>query len=132
MKKSCKESFKLGTYQLGYEWIDVRLDPTSGDGSVTWDSTVRPKMRTTITVGIHNKSLWKAYDILTHEVMEEAAMRLRLRYKHTDIYGTTSDSYSFHMNHEEFTQLASHVGAFICELMKDFNKAWKRCHRHGK
>lgn len=125
MKKP-KKPIKLGRYQLGHEMMEVVLTPGSESGAVDFHRHSKGAS-TTITIGI-GCPLWEAYGTLLHEAMEVVSDISRLRYKNASSFNTSSDSYSFHMDHNQYSEVCAKVGAFLHDVMKDFNKAYKKHH----
>lgn len=126
MKKLTQKPFKLGTYQLGFQWVDLWLDPSSNDGSFVWTSDRTENSR--ITVGIYNQNYGDALGTLIHEAMENICCDLGLRFKRTAMYADDSGAYWFNMNHVDFTEICSRLGPFIQLCQSDLMTAHHHYH----
>lgn len=120
---------KLGTYQLGHEWVDVQIDPSTKDAAVFWVAS--QKKNTQIVIGINDSEFWEVYGSLLHEAFEAVADTQRLRYKHASSFAKCSDAFLFVMDHRQYTEVCARVGAFIESVHDDLKKAYDK-HYNGK
>lgn len=118
------DSFKIGTYQLGYRWVDLFADPKETGGSFYLMPDDTPS-HARIRIGFDYREIDHPWCNLFHEVMEFVIAGIGCRCKPTGHYiEGCSDIYTFHFNHNEFTEIAAQVGMFIKNCKADFEAAW--------
>jgi hypothetical protein len=126
MKTKVKKRIHVGTYQLGFQWVDLWMDPKLSGGEFV-SMPDGSKDRAKITVGVEG-ALWASWGILVHEVSEHILCELHVRFRPTNHYvNSASDLYHFAFNHNQFTELCARLGSFLCECRADFERAWKKC-----
>ena len=123
-----KTKFKIGTYQLGYRWVDLFADPTA-EGA-RFNSMPDGKRHASITVGMGYTSSGRPWGHLIHEVVEFALSEIRGRFVYSDVFDDrATDTVVFHFDHNQLNELAARVGWFAQKCLRDFEKAYRRCHR---
>lgn len=130
MKKPTKP-FKVGTYQLGFQWVDLWVDP-SGDSEGSFDFLTDEKRNGRLTVGIANKDYGDALGTLLHEAIEVMADDMQVRFRHSNSYTQSSDMYTFIMDHSQFTELCARAGSFVRQCQVDFMVAHLKLHPKSK
>lgn len=116
------EPFKIGTYQLGYRWVDVFADPEKFDGSFFMHPGEN-KDHSEIRVGCAGQ-LDEPYAVLVHEVIEAACVDVGVRFIPSSVYvKSASDVYRFFFDHNQFTEIAARVSWFLWQCNTDFRAA---------
>jgi hypothetical protein len=122
-----KTPYLLGTYPLGYQWVELYLIP-DGYGGYFDSPTVKGGLQK-LGVGIADPDYGHVLSVMIHEVFESVSCDLMVRYKKSGAFcDTSSDTYHFHMNHNEFSEICSRVGHFIREVQLDLMVAHKKHH----
>jgi hypothetical protein len=135
MRSPKNKLIKVGTYQLGYRWVDVFLDPKYSGGSFDfmpgWGPN-DPKVHSEMIVGCDHAA-WKSWGVLAHEAMEAVMSDMGLRFNATvRICPNSSDNYTFIFDHAHFTEVAARVGAFISEAGAEFSRAVEKLREEVK
>lgn len=118
------DSFKIGTYQLGYRWVDLFADPEEMGGNFFFmpDDTYS---HSRIRVGFRYECIDDCWCVLFHEAMEAIITEMECRYKPTSCYiSGASDIYRFYFDHNQFTEIAARLAMFIKACIKDFEAAF--------
>lgn len=110
---------KIGRYPLGSHRVDLYVDTGSGDAHFDAEAEA-------IVVGLDQKNWARTVGILVHEVAEQAAHDLRLRFIHDFDMAEASDGYMFTMNHAQFAELTARVGIFIAQCLSALEAAYKK------
>lgn len=116
----------VGTYQLGFQDVQLFVDTESNGGSGTWNSGTYDKDKAKITIGI-DCSQWYAYGTLVHETMEWAMTSLGSSFTPYAAFNSrATDSRLFVMTHKQFDEASQWSGNYINECQKDFLKAYRK------
>jgi len=129
MKKRATQprTIKVGTYQLGYRWVDLLLVPGSG---AHFDTMPDGRGHSKITVGMDYYAADKPWGALIHEVMEFSLSDLRGRFVYNDVFDDrTTDCVVFHFDHNQLNEVAARVGFFAHKCHDDFFRAFRKYHR---
>lgn len=129
MSKLKNRPFKLGTYQLGFQWVDLWVDPTNRDGAFEFHPD--RKSFCTVTVGIRSDGYAEVLGTLMHELLEATACDLGARYKRSGMFTESSDCYYFQMNHNDFTELCARAAYFISMCQVDLMTVHKRYNKNA-
>jgi hypothetical protein len=121
------EPFQIGTYQLGWRWVDVWVDPelVGGNfearfGAADIPECPRPKM----VIGLARLDLHQIFEVATHEAIEFVACYLGCRMRPTWAYEEyASDCYFFAFDHSKLTEIAARAGNFLCSIHDDLKAA---------
>lgn len=117
------EPFLIGTYQLGYRWVNVFAEPESCSGSFTWHPNNNTSDHSEIRVGMAGKGD-EPYAVLLHEVIEATCADLGTRFRKTSVYvESASDAYQFFFCHSQFTEIAARTAWFLWQINQDFKAA---------
>jgi hypothetical protein len=129
--KAKSTRIKVGTYQLGYRWVDLFIERDSESGNFTWfpdnpSGPKNPKSHAEIVVGVDGTE-WAAWVVLVHEACEAIMSDMGLRFRPSNRYvERSSDLYTFHFDHNQFTEVAARLGALISDCRSDFVKSVKK------
>ena len=124
-----KTKFKIGTYQLGYRWVDVYADPGEGRGA-HFETMPDGMGHARITVGMNYSSSCKPWGNLTHEALEFTLSEIRGRFVYSDVFDDrATDTVVFHFDHNQLNELAARVGWFAQKCLRDFDRAYRKCRR---
>lgn len=116
---------KLGTYEIGYECVDVFVDSTSSCGSFNF--LPDPKLsKPSIMIGLDSGSWKGTMNILLHEAFEFVLARHQLRFTSCSKMSQDTSDYTFIFNHPQFSSVCSHVADFVAIVMPDLLRTWKR------
>lgn len=124
---------KVGTYQLGFRWVDLYIDPSVNGGQ----GCLMPGLdgshpRAEISVGTKG-TLGKAWGTLLHEVFELACCDRQVRFEPTHTFcGGESDCCCFHFDHTQYSELANHAGWVLFRCRAAFERAWRKANRPAK
>ncbi len=124
--KLSTKPLKLGAYPLGFNFVDVWLDPKMWGGSFSWAS-VRGG-NTTIVIGIANEEYASTLAVTLHEAMELLSVEMGIRFTPSDGETEASDCYQFIMNHNQFSELLARTAKFIQLIQVDLMTAHSRYH----
>lgn len=119
---------KIGTYQLGYRWVDLYYDPETTGGNFTW--VPKGKSHSEMVIGFNYGYSDKPYGTLFHEALEAAAADVNGRFNREGFDGDASDVVVFMFDHNQHSEISARVSYFIKQCHEDFFKAWK-AHRHS-
>jgi hypothetical protein len=117
------DSFLIGTYQIGYRYVDVIADPSVCGGSFYYmpDGTERSRMR----IGLDYDTFFEVLSVVLHEATEFLLDEFRLRYRATNTFATrASDTFIFHFDHNEFTEVMARLATFLDDCLKDLRAAF--------
>ena len=105
---------------------NVNLFADTSHASGSFCSNYAVKGVPSLTIGIKTDYWWRVVSILHHEVYEFLMTDLRLRYTVSDEMADNSAAYYFHMDHQEFAELATLAAYFISRVEPALKKAWRR------
>jgi hypothetical protein len=118
----------VGTYQLGWRWVDLVIDPNRRGGSFemrTGTEFDKEHPRPLMVIG-GEYSVSDAYEVLVHEALEFVACEAGTRFRSTHAYATSaSDVYMFMFDHNQLTEIAARVGNFIWQVKEDLEAGIK-------
>ena len=119
------EPFKIGTYQLGWRWVDVYAEP-GHTGGWFYFMPDGGQSHTRIRVGFDYSDIDDSFCILVHEAMEalidDAGCRMRPT---SNFCRNASDLYRFAFDHNQMTDIAAKLGCFLWSIRKDFEAAFE-------
>ncbi len=122
----------VGTYQLGYQDVQLFVDPDSNGGSGSWNAGTSGKTGAKIVIGI-NCALWYSWGTLVHETVEYALTNLNASFAPASAFTSRStDSRLFVATHKQFDEATQQSGNYIHECHKDFLKAYRKYHKNKK
>lgn len=122
------KSRKLGTYWMGWGYVEVWVNPNDMDGS--FESPNIHGGLQVMVIGLANPDYGQVLGLVVHEAMEATMCDIGVRFSKAPTYiETCSDSYHFMMNHNEFSEAAARVGHFINHLQVDLMKAHVKHHK---
>lgn len=114
---------KIGTYQLGWRWVDLYLD-NNGEGASFEIMPDNPKKSgAKIVIGNAGQDVAECWKTLCHEAMELALTDCMARFRHDEAFSRASDMYYFFCHHNQFTEATAMLGSFLLDCHKDFNKS---------
>jgi len=120
---------KLGTYQLGWRWVDVYLNPNEAGA----EFQVMPGGKGSnarIILGLGQPQIESAWGNLNHESLEMTLTLLGCRWRPDDQFSCdASDTYVFSFNHDMFSEAVAQSSVFTWLVKDDFEKAWKKHHK---
>lgn len=112
----------VGTYELGYEKVDLWLMPKERGGEFTFVPTGQPRAQ--IKIGGDYKNWWQVMNVLLHEAIEFAFCRHHVRFERdTGLIGG-HDRYRFFMDHTDFSESIATAAEFVAASQCALNKAW--------
>lgn len=123
---AAKKPYKIGTYQLGFQWVDLWVDPTSDNGEFSWFSKKQQNCR--VMLGIASSDYSVVLGTLLHEIVESTCCDLKVRFQKTGLFSDSTDQYHFMMDHNDFTELMARAGHFVRMSQLDLMKAHNRLH----
>lgn len=86
-----------------------------------------------IIIGIDQQYWDDCLAVLLHETFEFVADELLLRYRTTNNYcPRASDTVSFSMDHNQFSELCARSASFLQDAVPLVNDAWKKHHEAKK
>jgi hypothetical protein len=117
--------FHVGTYQLGYRYVDLYLEPDSLGGSFQLNSGDPAKQRhATMTLGADHDCMSDLMEVAAHETFEAACQELGCRFKPCTVYvANASDVYYFHLDHNQMSEITARVGNFLWQIGPDLQAA---------
>lgn len=116
----------VGVYPCGPEYVQLVL--REGDGGEFWTMPEKGHI-CRIKVGADYDQWWRIVDVLMHEAMELAMMRICCRYEPAPDHSRDCGSYSFVMTHAQFSNANARAAMFVAAALPDLAKAWKKWRR---
>lgn len=126
MKKLPQKSFKLGSYPIGFNYVDLWLDPHLWGGSFSWAREVGGN--TKMVIGIADEKYGNTLAVTMHEAVEMCAVEMGLRFTPSDGEIEASDCYRFIMDHNQFSEVLARAAQFICAIQPDLMTYHSRYH----
>jgi len=124
------EAFKIGTYQLGFQFCDVFADPKETGGCFYWMPEGQERSR--IRIGFDYDDIETPFSILVHETMEFLIEIQGGRFRPTSGFvRSASDVYRFFFDHNQMTEIAAKLGCFLWDIRKDFEAAFELIQEEG-
>ncbi len=120
------DQFKIGTYQLGWRWVDLYADP-KGIGGGCFSTFPDEHEHARITVGMDFDDEAHVFAVLCHEVWELAINEQMCSYTPRAFEQNASDIHVFFFDHNQHTEICSKAGFFIWKCIDDFKAAFKKC-----
>lgn len=115
----------IGTYQLGWRWVDVYGQRNERSGAYFFMPDDKPS-HARIKVGMDHGSAADAFQVLAHEAFEFLADEGQCRYRKTGSYEpNASDNCFFIMDHSAMTEIIAKTGWFLHQIKKDFDAAYE-------
>lgn len=118
-----KKEINIGQYNCGGRMVDLIGVLGQLGGSVEFNKPV-PEVR----VGLGGDHWGMVVSVLLHEAQELTACDLRLRFRAACDWQVASDSYFFHFDHNQFSEVCARAGYFISQCLPALSKAYKK---HG-
>lgn len=116
---------KIGTYQLGWRWVDVFADPTSFGGTFKMIDHQNEGEHAKITVGFKDDKISDAMEVLTHEALEFLLGEHNYQFHPTRSYAPyATDAYHFMFDHNGLTEVAAKLGCFLWNIHDVFKAAF--------
>lgn len=113
----------VGSYYLGPESVQLVL--REGTGGEFWSAPEKGACAR-IKVGADCSQWSRVVEVLLHEAMELAMMRIGARFEPAPDYAAGHDSYLFMMDHPKFTEAAARAGGMMADSLPDLAKAWNK------
>jgi len=114
----------VGTYELGYENVDLWLMPKERGGEFTLVPDGQPRAQ--IKVGGDYQRWQQVVNCLMHEAIEFAFCRRHVRFEQTEGLIGGHDRYRFFMDHNDFSEAIACASEFVTHAIYPMNKAWKK------
>jgi hypothetical protein len=119
------DQFLIGTYQLGYRWVDVYAQPDNRGGEFYFIPDDLPA-NARIKVGFAYNNIDEPWAVLVHEVCEATLSEMFCRYIPTyHLVQCASDMYLFKFDHNQFTEFAARIAYLLWNIRKDFESAFE-------
>lgn len=117
--------FLIGTYQLGWRWVEVFANLESFGGTFNMNNGTSGDLKhAKITVGFKSGSCFDCFEVLTHEAMEFLFSEHNVQFSPSHAYAPyASDAYHFMFDHNVLTEVAAKLGHFLWDIRKDFEAA---------
>jgi len=119
----------LGVFTLGHENVRLVLRPGLGGD---FDTAPDDKGACIIRIGGDTKSKFRLISVLLHEVLEVSLHRLHARMAVSTDFTNSSDTFIFHMDHNQFSMACAMSADFITPALPVLEKAWRKWHRDKK
>jgi hypothetical protein len=113
----------VGTYELGYEKVDLWLMPSETGGC--FEALPANQPRTIIKVGGDYQQWHRVVEVLIHEAVEFAMCRQHVRFKRDGDLTSEAASFHFILDHTDFSEAIACAAEFITASEYPLNKAWK-------
>lgn len=121
----------IGSYYLGYDWVDLYLrDGVGGDFDLLPETNRKEGSCARISMGVEQKQWSRVMTSLLHEAMELAITKRQCRFWHAQGGMNDLGGFFFFMDHRQFTEVCGDAGEFMAKaqhpLYKQWNEWWKR------
>lgn len=117
-----KQKVFVGNYSIGNRTVDLVAVLDTVNGSFVMTS--HEHKIALIEVGLLSKSWREVFDVLLHETTELAMTDAGLRYVPAPDYAYENGSYSFHMTHTQFSDIAAKVSEFLTPALPELFKVF--------
>ena len=115
----------LGTFFLGWEWVDCFADPTTSGGHFMFCPDT-PARRPEMQVGIDYRNWWEVLNVAMHEATEHALARLRCTFTNCQEQVRDTQHIQFHFNHGQFTEAIGMAAAYLDDVLPLLRAEWER------
>lgn len=107
-------------------YVELRYDKNLDGGAYySWPSD--EGVPYLVIGGSEGRASWhKVVGVLQHEMWEFALGARGLRWTPSPEFVDSHAAYSFHMNHEQFAEVASECGYYLACCMPSFGKVWNQ------
>lgn len=123
----------IGTYQLGWRYVDVIACPDETGGSFCWMPDGNERSRIRVGFNYSAGEIETVFAILVHEALEALIEDQNCRFRPTSTFvRCASDVYVFHFDHNQFTDIAAKLGVFLWEIREDFKAAFELVHEESE
>lgn len=113
-----------GTFRLGQTNVEVYglTQEYGGQFYSAPDATSLPRLK----VGFRWKYWWEVVAVLMHESFEYLAAQKGVRWLPCGYNMQSSDIYSFHFDHNLFSQIIEDQGYFLAKALPEVATVWKK------
>lgn len=121
--------FLIGRYQLGWRMVNLWAEPELLGGNF---NLCRNRQDAQIHIGMDHRDPAEVFAVLCHEVWEMVMDELCCALTPKAFEPNASDTYQFHFNHNQHTEISSRASYFVWQCMDDFKKAHAKCRKAKK
>lgn len=113
-----------GTFRLGHTNVEVYglTNSYGGEFYCAPDATSLPRLK----VSFRYKFWWEVVAVLMHESFEFLASQKGVRWFPCSHHMNSSDIYSFHFDHNVFSQLIEDQAYFLAKALPEVATVWKK------
>lgn len=119
----------IGHFNLGFESVQVLGCTKEKGGSFSTGTTDKlhkdeKQGMARMLIGFDYSSFWHVQDVLMHEALEFAMVRLYLRFECSEAMSRSMANYNFVMNHEQFAEVSTRASWFMWHAITPLRAAY--------
>jgi hypothetical protein len=122
IRKPSTQKVYVGNYSISNRTIDLFAILDSFDGSFALQEN--GVKTATIEVGFKNKNWRQVFEVVLHEATEFAMSDVGLRFQPAPDFAYENGSYTFHMDHTQFSNICAKVSEFLTLALPDLFKVF--------
>lgn len=124
-RKKVTDQILVGTFQLGYEFVDL-IAQTKEKGGCFCFCPDDNASRARINVGVDYENWGSVVTVLIHEVLEFLFLRAERAYRSTGKMINDTGDRLFILNHPEFAECCGRLAHFLVDVLPALHKVYRK------